>query len=238
MLVAKSSTKNRSAKMKVRVPRRSAAGPLLPGARWADPDRVGRAPGDRRRRRPSPTYYAKYATDLRREAADRRCSPTRAKIFAAPDSVGVGDALTARRDRGPAAPQRLYGVAQQPDGLLRVPAGLASRSSRARSRTSTRSPASSSSQDGKIRTIVSLQDNTPRPLISARAAADHQPLRREPREAALRQVPRPPAGAGAGRHLDRGQALLPARRLRPHPHHQGRCTSISRKAAKSRAPPR
>ena len=57
--------------------------------------------------------------------------------------------------------------------------------------------------------------------VPAGAAAHHQPLRPEPREAPHGEVPRHPQGAGRRGHLGRGQALLPALRLRPDPHRQG-----------------
>ena len=75
---------------------------------------------------------------------------------------------------------------------------------------------------GRISQIVSLPDNTSRgqyqlePQLITNVSGPSREKRRMVRFADI------PARAGGRRHLGRGQALLPARRLRPHPHHQGR----------------
>ena len=71
---------------------------------------------------------------------------------------------------------------------------------------------------GRISQIVSLQDNTARnqyqlePQLITNVASANREKRR------MVHFRRYPAGAGRGGHLRRGQALLPARRLRSHRH--------------------
>ncbi len=62
-------------------------------------------------------YYAKYSRLIDEKLRAGPFANT-AKIFAAPESVAVGDAVHSGRDRRRAAPQRLYRIARQPHRLL------------------------------------------------------------------------------------------------------------------------
>ena len=140
-----------------------------------------------------------------------------AKIFAAPESVSVGDAMT---PNDIATDLRRTGYTESrgnPIGYYQL------HSERHRNL-----PASDSYFDqepgvirftnGKISQIVSLQDNTARNQYQLEPQLI-QAISGQPRKAAHGEVPRHPQGSGGGRHFGRGQALLPARRLRPDPHH-------------------
>ena len=110
MLVAKTAAKNQKREVKVRVAGKSALARFVLGP-------FGQAlisdlpAGDHGRRACSP-----ITTRSTRRVFDEKLKAglfaNSAKIFAAPDSVGVGDTLTPGANRGPATPQRLHGIAQ------------------------------------------------------------------------------------------------------------------------------
>ncbi len=158
--------------------------------------------------------------DVRREAEGRPLRQRR-QDFRRARIGGGGRCLHSLRHRQPTAPQRLYGIAQQPHRLLRNRAlrhpdfprhGFLLRPGSGRHQILRRTHLRHRFAAGQHAAAA----------IPAGAAAHHQPHGPHPREAALREIPRYPAGAGAGRNLRRRQALLPAFRLRPHAHHQGR----------------
>ena len=165
-------------------------------------------------------YYAKYSSLIDQKLRAGPFANT-SKIFAAPRLIAVGDPSTASEI---AAELRRCGYTEsrgnaigwfqiRADGAIEIFPG----------------PDSYFDAGGRpdqVRQRPNLADRLParqygaRP-IPARAAAHHQPLRPQPREAPPGEVRRYPESADRRRHLGRGQALLPAPGLRPAAHREG-----------------
>ena len=190
MSVAKTAPRSQKREVKVRVRGR----PRWPGSFW---DPVGRAPDHRSRaclvilgvgrvhlllRQVRPRH--------RREAAGRARSPTTAKIFAAPGFGRGGRCAHAGRDRHRAAAQRLHANR----AAIRSATTRSSPNSH-RDLSRARFLLRPGARRDQLRQRQDLADRLASgqhaaPAVSARAAAHHQSLRAEPREAAHGEVPR------------------------------------------------
>ena len=162
-------------------------------------------------------YYVKYSRLIESKLAAGPFGNT-SMLFAAPRTVDVGDiadpqeiATDLRRSGYTESPNNRMGyftlkadeidVYPGPDSYFKRDEGVIKFAGR------------------KVTQIISLADNTDRTEYIAGARADLEPVRQEPREAPAGEVRRHSAGASARGGVGRGQAVLPAFRIRSDPHH-------------------
>ena len=145
-------------------------------------------------------FYARYARIID-EKLRAGIFANSAKIFAAPESVSVGDAMT---PNDIATDLRRSGYTESrgnPIGYYQIHSNSIEIFPQSDSYFD-QEPGLIRFANGKISQIVSLQDNTGAQSIPVGAAAHPGDLRPGAREAAHGEVPRYPQGSGGSRHLD------------------------------------